>query len=366
MRPSRISPSCSSSSRRSFCSARHSCTAARSERITRLRRRLISITLKRSERPSYSASWAIACSRSPVMPTIWLSGTKALTPSTLTSSPPLLLPVTRPSKTSPSSCRRCNSCQPCSPRARSTDSSSAPPSASESVTKTCTMSPVLSSSRSGSSSERISSGCTTPSDFAPTSTINVKPLQCTTTPSITSPRCGLSGSRPCSASSASIESGSGPSSGGGIAAGSAGSAAAAAGSGAGVAAGSAGGAAAGAAGGGGMVGASAAIGAVGGGAASMVVGSVDSVVKLAVGRDRDRARPLSVGSRRLAQRPAAPPGSWTARVGLPQRKTARRETGGSHGLAMAYFPQGVAPPVSSALRRFTAVFGMGTGGATAL
>ncbi len=35
-------------------------------------------------------------------------------------------------------------------------------------------------------------------------------------------------------------------------------------------------------------------------------------------------------------------------------------------LAMAYFPQGVAPPVSSALRRFTSVFGMGTGGATAL
>ena len=33
---------------------------------------------------------------------------------------------------------------------------------------------------------------------------------------------------------------------------------------------------------------------------------------------------------------------------------------------MAYFPQGVAPPVSSALRRFTSVFGMGTGGATAL
>ncbi len=97
----------------------------------------------------------------------------------------------------------------------------------------------------------------------------------------------------------------------------------------------------------------------------MVVGSVDSVVKLAVGRDRDRARPLSVGSRRLAQRPAAR-FCRTARVGLSQRKTARRETGGSHGLAMAYFPQGVAPPVSSALRRFTAVFGMGTGGATAL
>jgi len=33
---------------------------------------------------------------------------------------------------------------------------------------------------------------------------------------------------------------------------------------------------------------------------------------------------------------------------------------------MAYFPQGVAPPVSSALRRFTTVFGMGTGGATSL
>ena len=37
-----------------------------------------------------------------------------------------------------------------------------------------------------------------------------------------------------------------------------------------------------------------------------------------------------------------------------------------NGLAMAYFPQGAAPQVSSALRRFTSVFGMGTGGATAL
>jgi len=37
-----------------------------------------------------------------------------------------------------------------------------------------------------------------------------------------------------------------------------------------------------------------------------------------------------------------------------------------NGLAMAYFPQRVAPQVSSALRRFTSVFGMGTGGATAL
>ncbi len=35
-------------------------------------------------------------------------------------------------------------------------------------------------------------------------------------------------------------------------------------------------------------------------------------------------------------------------------------------LAVAYFPQEVAPPVSSALERFTTVFGMGTGGATLL
>ena len=35
-------------------------------------------------------------------------------------------------------------------------------------------------------------------------------------------------------------------------------------------------------------------------------------------------------------------------------------------LAVAYFPQRIAPPVSSALRRFTSVFGMGTGGATSL
>jgi hypothetical protein len=35
-------------------------------------------------------------------------------------------------------------------------------------------------------------------------------------------------------------------------------------------------------------------------------------------------------------------------------------------LAVAYFPQGVAPQVSSALARFTSVFGMGTGGTTLL
>ncbi len=33
---------------------------------------------------------------------------------------------------------------------------------------------------------------------------------------------------------------------------------------------------------------------------------------------------------------------------------------------MAYFPQEAAFSVSSALRRFTSVFGMGTGGATSL
>ena len=33
---------------------------------------------------------------------------------------------------------------------------------------------------------------------------------------------------------------------------------------------------------------------------------------------------------------------------------------------MTYFPQGPSPSVSSALRRFTSVFGMGTGGTTSL
>ena len=33
---------------------------------------------------------------------------------------------------------------------------------------------------------------------------------------------------------------------------------------------------------------------------------------------------------------------------------------------MTYFPQGPAPSVSSALRRFTSVFGKGTGGTTSL
>ena len=102
----------------------------------------------------------------------------------------------------------------------------------------------------------------------------------------------------------------------------------------------------------------------------MVVGSVDSVVKLAVGRSRSRARPLSVSPHRLAQRPAPhrPRAIGSRTAGKPSAATQNRpsKTGGSHGLAMAYFPQGVAPPVSSALRRFTAVFGMGTGGTTAL
>jgi hypothetical protein len=35
-------------------------------------------------------------------------------------------------------------------------------------------------------------------------------------------------------------------------------------------------------------------------------------------------------------------------------------------LAVAYFPQRVPPSVSSALGRFTSVFGMGTGGTTSL
>ena len=35
-------------------------------------------------------------------------------------------------------------------------------------------------------------------------------------------------------------------------------------------------------------------------------------------------------------------------------------------LAVTYFPQRLAPPVSSALKCFTSVFGMGTGGATSL
>ena len=35
-------------------------------------------------------------------------------------------------------------------------------------------------------------------------------------------------------------------------------------------------------------------------------------------------------------------------------------------LAAAYFPHPVAQAVSSALRRFTSVFGMGTGGSTSL
>ena len=50
------------------------------------------------------------------------------------------------------------------------------------------------------------------------------------------------------------------------------------------------------------------------------------------------------------------------------KANARPKTGAAQGsgLAMAYFPQGVAPQVSSALRRFTSVFGMGTGGAIAL
>ncbi len=45
-RPWRTSPACNSASRRSFCWARRSCAAARSERMSRLRRRFISMTLR--------------------------------------------------------------------------------------------------------------------------------------------------------------------------------------------------------------------------------------------------------------------------------------------------------------------------------
>ena len=64
--------------------------------------------------------------------------------------------------------------------------------------------------------------------------------------------------------------------------------------------------------------------------------------------------PSGAGERAACRQTRKRPTRWS---GVHARKS---------GLAMAYFPQGVAPPVSSALRRFTSVFGMGTGGATAL
>ena len=119
--PRRTSPSVSSPSRRSFCSARHSCMAARSERMARLRRRLISITFMRSRRPTWSES-GLAPSLPGLAPTTCDMGMKVLTPSTLASRPPLLKPVISASKISPLSKRSCRIRQPCSPRARSIES----------------------------------------------------------------------------------------------------------------------------------------------------------------------------------------------------------------------------------------------------
>ena len=131
--PTRISPSVSSWSRRSFCSARHSWSAARSERMTRLRRRLISITLSRSVRPTWEES-GLAPSEPGFAPTTCDMGMKALTPSTFASSPPLLKPVTSASKMSPSSNRVCSTRQPCSPRARSMESATCPSAVSAWIT----------------------------------------------------------------------------------------------------------------------------------------------------------------------------------------------------------------------------------------
>ena len=134
------------------------------------------------------------------------------------------------------------------------------------------------------------------------------PLQCTTTPSMTSPRCGFSGSRPSSASKSSIVS-------------SAEDVVAGAGS--------------------------VATGAEGGGAAaSTVVESVISVVKLAVGRSRSSALPLSRMGSSISQdrgRSAAERWSGGGRPG-GQRKTARRLTGGSQWAGDGLFSAEGCPP----------------------
>ena len=73
----------------------------------------------------------------------------------------------------------------------------------------------------------------------------------------------------------------------------------------------------------------------------------------AIDRDRLRNSEQLLAIRRL--RKQADPLSYSA----SPRKNKRHP-------AATYFPQGVAPLVSSALRCFTSVFGMGTGGATSL
>jgi hypothetical protein len=61
------------------------------------------------------------------------------------------------------------------------------------------------------------------------------------------------------------------------------------------------------------------------------------------------------------------PGEALAWAAAPATCQRRAEAGKrERPLAAAYFPHPVARAVSSALRRFTSVFGMGTGGSTSL
>ena len=213
--PRRISPSASSSSRRSFWTARHSCMAARSERMARLRRRLISMTFMRRARPTISES-GLAPSVPGLAPTTCDIGMKALTPSTLASRPPLLKPVISASKISPLSKRSWSTRQPCSPRARSMESSTWPSSVSGWSTKTSSFSPISILPSGSEPIECISWVGMMPSDLEPMSTRSMSTpsrSMLMTRPSTTSPRRswrGSGASPEASSSSISTISGSEP------------------------------------------------------------------------------------------------------------------------------------------------------------
>ena len=70
--------------------------------------------------------------------------------------------------------------------------------------------------------------------------------------------------------------------------------------------------------------------------------------------------------RRLSLSASSHQHSGVYAIALPEAGRLIAESSTSVALALAYFPGGLPTRVSSALRRFTSVFGMGTGGATPL
>ena len=193
IRPSRISPSWSSWMIRSFCSRRHSVMAARSERMARFLRRFSSMTLRRTSLPTRVARALAASGLSRRMLSIWERGMKALTPSTLASTPPRLWPTISAEKISPDSRRPARISQPSSPRARSRETMPWPSELIGWRTMTRTVSPAFRRLWPSTPMESISLWGMTASVLVPTSTMTPSGEAPMTTPSMISPRRRLLG-----------------------------------------------------------------------------------------------------------------------------------------------------------------------------